>query len=254
MARRTLSVRRLPALAALLAATTAATTAGAEETRDSSYYQSYIYGVPADASEVWQVAYGGRLYDIWWVPLGKEPPERAHPSYRGRQAGNTAATWRCVTCHGWDYRGRGGVKGLDAMIGADPARVAAVVRGPDHGYTADMIADAPLQALALFVTRGQYDLAAHVDDRTRRIRGDVDRGRGLYQNACAICHDFDGRAWIYGEGEEQNTLAAIALSDPMQVLHKTLNGVPNADMPAMRAFDLQTVLDVLAYAQTLPAR
>ena len=31
-----------------------------------------------------------------------------------------------------------------------------------------------------------------------------------------------------------------------------MNGQTYADMPAMRAFDLQTALDVLSYAQTLP--
>jgi len=31
-----------------------------------------------------------------------------------------------------------------------------------------------------------------------------------------------------------------------------MNGQTYADMPAMRAFGLQTVLDVLAYAQSLP--
>ncbi len=35
-------------------------------------------------------------------------------------------------------------------------------------------------------------------------------------------------------------------------MHKILNGQPGADMPAMRALDMQISVDILAYLQTLP--
>jgi hypothetical protein len=53
--------------------------------------------------------------------------------------------------------------------------------------------------------------------------------------------------------DELTTLGAIASRDPWRGLHKVMNGQTYADMPAMRAFGLETVLDVLAYAQSLPS-
>jgi hypothetical protein len=60
-------------------------------------------------------------------------------------------------------------------------------------------------------------------------------------------------AWITGDDDELTTLGAIASRDPWRGLHKVMNGQTYADMPAMRAFGLETVLDVLAYAQSLPS-
>ncbi len=115
-----------------------------------------------------------------------------------------------------------------------------------------MISDRALAALSLFVSNGVVSMAPHVDPVTRRVRGNPERGRRIYQNVCAICHDFDGLAWITGEEEGLNSLAASTLANPWRALHKIMNGQTYADMPALRVFGLETVRDVLSYAQTLP--
>jgi thiosulfate dehydrogenase len=189
-------------------------------------------------------------------------PEGAHPAYpeRGRRSG--AETWRCVECHGWDYKGRDGryargphatgIKGVNAMAGAPVAEIAAILRDDTHRYTAKMIPNRALDALALFVSKGQIDTGQAIDPASGVVRGDAERGHAIFQNVCAICHDFDGMAWITGDADELTTLGAIAGRDPWRGLHKVMNGQTYADMPAMRAFGLETVLDVLAYAQSLP--
>jgi thiosulfate dehydrogenase len=115
-----------------------------------------------------------------------------------------------------------------------------------------MIPNRALDALALFVSKGQIDTGQAIDPASGVVRGDAERGHAIFQNVCAICHDFDGMAWITGDADELTTLGAIAGRDPWRGLHKVMNGQTYADMPAMRAFGLETVLDVLAYAQSLP--
>jgi mono/diheme cytochrome c family protein len=237
-----------------------------QDYRDQGFYQSYVFGAPDEPSEEWLLAYGGRLYDMWWAVLFADPPQKTHPAYpkSGQQSGT--ATWRCVECHGWDYRGKGGaygagphftgIKGIEGMAGKDPEAIAKVLRGALHGYTAELIPDNAMAALALFVSKGQVDTDQMIDRATGRVKGDAARGKKVFQNVCAICHDYDGMAWITGEEEDENlqTLGAIANANPWRGLHKVMNGQTYADMPAMRAFDQQVVLDILAYAQTLPQR
>ena len=243
-----------------------ATPALAQNYEDQGFYQSYVFGTPDDPTEDWQLAYGGRLYDMWWAVLFVDPPKETHPLYPEAGKSSGAATWRCVECHGWDYLGRdgaygagqhySGIKGINGMAGEAPSRIVEILRGSDHGYTADLIPDKAINALALFVSKGQTDSDVVIDRGTGRVRGNPERGKKVFQNVCAICHDYDGQAWITGdeEGEELQTLGAIANANPWRGLHKVMNGQTYADMPAMRAFDRQVVLDILAYAQTLPQR
>ena len=229
---------------------------------DKGFYQSYVFGVPDEPSEAWLLAYGGRLYDTWWAVLSQDPPEVDHPAYPAHGGRSSSDTWRCVECHGWDYKGRDGryaqgphatgIKGVGAMAGAAPIEIAKVLRDDTHRYTPEMIPDKALGALALFVSKGQTDADEAIDPATGAVRGDTARGRAIYQNVCAICHDYNGMAWITGDEDGLITLGAIASRDPWRGLHKVMNGQTYADMPAMRAFGLQTVLDVLAYAQSLP--
>ena len=217
------------------------------EVADRGYYQSYVYGRPDTPSRAWLLSYGGRLYDRWWAVLLRDPPEGSHPSYPqdGREDGQDS--WRCVTCHGWDYRGAG----LAQARGGDPKAVVARLRDDTHRFTPELIPERAATALALFVTEGQPPPGAAYDPATGRFDGDAERGRSIFQNVCAICHDFDGGAWIGGEEGVGDSLGEIARGLPARALHKVMNGQTYADMPAMRAFGLATAVDILTYVQTL---
>ncbi len=224
--------------------------------QDQFLRRSYVFGTPDDPTLTWQLAYGGRLYDNWWAVQGVSPPDVTHPSYpaTGPLDGGPA-TWRCVSCHGWDYRGAAGMPGIRALDGADIDDIAAIVRDDTHRYSAAMISGPALAKLALFIAAGQHDLTSFVDDvaaPTPKMSGDPIRGRQIFQNVCAICHNFVGDAEIMGEADDLRTLGAIASRNPAQALHKVRNGQPSADMLALRAFDMQAAIDVITYAQTLP--
>ena len=223
---------------------------------DQFLRRSYVFGTPDDPTLTWQLAYGGRLYDTCWAVLGVQPPDATHPSYprSGPMAGGPA-TWRCVSCHGWDYRGAVGMPGIRGFDGAGVEAIAAIVRDDTHRYPPAMIPDDALAKLALFVAAVQHDVTVFVDAATPgtpKVLGNPVRGRQIFQNVCAICHNFVGDEEIVGEADDLRTLGAITSRNPAQALHKVRNGQPSADMLALRAFDMQATIDVITYAQTLP--
>ena len=226
--------------------------------------QDFVFGVPIDPTEEWALAAGGRIYDTWWKALGTEEPKETHPADPATAAQKGAGTWRCKECHGWDYKGvagayaRGsratGIKGVDKMSGTDPAKIAALLRARPHGYTAAQIPDDALGRLALFISKGQHDTNAYIDSATKKAKGNIDNGRKLYQAVCAACHGFDGKLLNFGDDKNPEFVGTVAANNPWEALHKIRNGQPGVPMPAWRVFDIQQSVDVIAYAQTLPAK
>jgi thiosulfate dehydrogenase len=232
--------------------------------RGEVYHRDYVFGVPKDPTEEWALASGGRMYDTWWEAIEVKEPEGTHSAYPATSKQSGAGTWRCKECHGWDYMGAAGayatgsratgIKGIRESAGKDPAAIAALLRGKVHGFTKEMIADEPLQRLALFVSKGQHDANAVIDRPTKKVRGNVDNGRKLYQNICAACHGFDGKALNFGDEKTPEYVGTVGQSNPWEMLHKIRNGHPGVPMPAWRAFEMSMTADVAAYTQTLPVK
>lgn len=206
---------------------------------------------PAVAAEVLShIARGGRLYDDWHTELGVRERSLSHlpdPEVSGAAAEGRG---RCVSCHGWDYRGVPGVEGgtLTGVIGADPAAVAAVLTDATHGYGTYMD-EADLQDLALFVTRGQVAMDRWVNRASGRATGSPARGADVVQSICAGCHGVDGMAV-----SDMPPLGTFSRTEPWHAMHVMLNGHPNGSMPPLRALGPGALSDALATLQTLPDR
>lgn len=234
----------------------------------SSPMQDFVHGAPQQPSTAWTLAAGGRIYDTWWDALDRKKPSGTHPAYPkdGKRSG--ATTWRCVECHGWDYKGADGVAGNGQPMGdrytgitgirkaqrLQPADIVKLIRAAPHGYTADMITDGELLRLAAFVRSGQHDTDRYIDRVTRKVRGDAQRGAALFQTICAACHGLDGRALNWGTQQEPGFIGTEANKLPWEVLHKMRNSHPGAAMVNLRALTLKDAIDTLAYAQTLPEK
>jgi thiosulfate dehydrogenase len=225
----------------------------------------YVSGSPSTPSEAWMLASGGRLYDNWIEALDQFRPEGTHPAWpESNSKKKGATTWRCKSCHGWEYQGRDGhyrtgsyktgIKGIRDWAGRQPNLIARVLRSPPHGFTEEMIPPDAMERLALFVGKGQHDADAYIDRRTGAVKGDARRGGGIFQNVCASCHGFDGRALDWGDDDEPGYVGSEAKANPWEVLHKIRNGHPGAIMVALRAFPIQDAVDVLAFARTLPEK
>jgi thiosulfate dehydrogenase len=220
---------------------------------------------PSDArSQVWEIARGGQLYDDWAKVLGKELPKETHPAYpaSGKQKGG--GTWRCKECHGWDYKGadgayakgshQTGIKGLRAMVGADPKAILKIMTDNTHRYTEAMISRSEMEKLAVFVSLGQIDMDLHVDRVTRKSRGDAGRGAPVYQTICAVCHGFEGKNMNFGKPDDPEYVGTVARQNPWEFIHKARFGQPGIPMISLITLPDATIADLLALTQTLPEK
>jgi thiosulfate dehydrogenase len=214
---------------------------------------------------------GAILFDRWYAALGQLAPEGDMPIW-GRQSTNSRSgpdTWRCVECHGWDYKGSQGAYASGSHFTGFP-NISALVpnlseqeivdhlkgsKDPAHDFSSYMD-DASLGKLAIFLKFGLIDDDQFIDDVSLNvIGGDQEHGKTLYEQVCANCHGADGALIVFRtEGVDEN-LGSVASRDPWRFLHRTRFGVAGVDMPvgAKLGWSAEDGRDVLAYVQTLPA-
>ena len=236
--------------------------------RQHSPFISFVVGVAAtlilvgsvQAAEIESsIARGGKLYDKWYKVIGAEEPMVSHPLYPAdkKYADKPKDNNRCKECHGWDTRGKNGayasgkhasgIIGINAAANRPVAEIAAIITSASHGYGGKLnsrdVAD-----LALFVSKGQVDMDVYIDRASKSPKGDKERGSAYYNTVCANCHGDDGKL-----PKEMKPFGA-QMSNPWEVMHKILNGQPDEQMPALRAFDHQIIADIMAYMTTLPKK
>lgn len=258
------------ALSALFITVTAATAVTGKQINHVAAHEhpvelrDFVHGAPAVPTRAWILSAGGRLYDKWWAVLDEQKPSTVHPAYPVIGKRQNGDSWRCVECHGWDYLGRDGqsragdrytgIRGVNAARGWDPRLIAEMLRSHPHNYTPEMIPDRELSWLALFISQGQHDARLIIDARTGKARGNVSRGREVFQSVCASCHGYDGKAINFGSSEKPSYVGTEARNAPYEALHRIRNSQPGSPMAGLRAFPLHDAVAVLAYAQTLPAK
>ena len=218
---------------------------------------SFLKTLPSQNLAV-SIARGGRLYDNWQSETGAQGAGLSHPAYppKAFYAGDAPTTWRCKSCHGWDYLGNQGayatgrhltgIKGIHGMAGAPPDKIAAILRDATHRFDA-VLKERDIRDLANFVSLGQVDMATAIGHGTGVARGTGTRATAAYQTICAACHGIDGTRIITAI-----PLGRVARTNPWESLHKIMNGHPGEKMPALRELDRQLLIDILAHLQGLP--
>ncbi len=201
------------------------------------------------------IARGGRLYDKYFAENKTAKPETDHASYphKGGKYGKDVS-WRCKECHGWDYKGKDGayasgghatgIKGINGAAGKDPAAIVAILKDAKHGYTDKQLSAKDMEDLALFVSKGQIDMAKYVADK--KAKGNTAKGEVYFNTICAGCHGTDGK-----KIKDAPPLGSLADNAP-EMIHKIMNGQPAESMPALRALDPQIAVDIASYLVQLP--
>ncbi len=212
---------------------------------------------------------GATLYDKWYTVLNKPAPAGNSPIW-SRQTTNTRSgpdTWRCVECHGWDYKGKDGAYATgnhatgfpgvwDAVQTLSQADIVAVLKGskdPAHNY-APYMDDASLNQLAVFLKMALVDDNQYIDPVTLKIKGgNLGHGKTLFTQNCGICHAADGTKIAISFDGTTVSFGKISASDPWRFLHKTRFGTPGtqATIGYNLGWSAQDGRDVLLYAQTL---
>ena len=205
------------------------------------------------------IARGGMLYDKWYLVLDQGKPDTSHPAYPSdkKYADKPGSNWRCKECHGWDYHGKDGayasgkhatgIAGIQGMRGANPGKIISVLKDKTHGYAGKM-SEEDFQDLALFVSKGQFDMNKYIDRPSKMPMGNKARGEAYYNTICAKCHGKDGLS-----PKEMKPFGA-QMGNPWEVMHKILNGQPDSEMPALRALPYEVTADIMAYMTGLPAK
>ncbi len=212
----------------------------------------------AHATDEGSIVRGAKLYDKWYAVTKADKPKSTHPAW---PASNTkkkgATTWRCKSCHGWDYKGtkgayatgsyETGIKGIEGMKDAELSKIISVLKNNTHKLSGK-IADTDMQSLALFVSKGQIDMSKYINYETKiPTPGDAGRGKNYFNTMCAQCHGVKGDM-----PKDMDITLSKQLKNPWEVMHKILNGQPAEQMPALRTLDRQIVLDLMAHLATLP--
>jgi thiosulfate dehydrogenase len=185
-----------------------------------------------------------------------------------RQTTNTLSgpdTWRCVTCHGWDYQGKDGAyrsggnyTGFPGLLQSSQKLTKEQIidqlsgkRDPAHDYS-KLLAANELSDLADFIKGALVDDNQFINPQTLDvIGGDQANGEKFYKSGCASCHGDDGsKLKIRFEGLDAG-LGTLAALDPWRFLHKTRFGTPGTQMPlhATAGWTAKDGRDVLLYAQ-----
>ncbi|GAP14057.1 cytochrome C oxidase, cbb3-type, subunit III [Longilinea arvoryzae] len=211
---------------------------------------------------------GARLYDNWYALLETQPRAGDMPLWT-TQTTNTrsgAETWRCVTCHGWDYQGKDGAFGSGSNYTGFPgvyqtqvSDLSGAITGrldPQHDFS-PYLSGEDVDALVAFIKNGTIDDNQFIDLVSRKVlNGDLANGKAKYENTCVKCHGEDGAAMVFRMEGQNVTLGTLAVTDPWRFLHRTRFGTAAApDMPIGRSlgWSAQDGRDVLYYAQTFPS-
>jgi thiosulfate dehydrogenase len=210
---------------------------------------------------------GGRLYDKWWVEAEVDQPEGDQPLWATQDTNtrNGSGTWRCKEFHGWDYMGAEGAYSSGSHFTGFPGvfdsqqptaeELLAWLDGStnsEHDFRA--MGDSALESMVIFLSEGLVDVSPYIDETKAAVGADESAGETLYINACAACHGQDGRAINFGDMDDPTYVGTVADDNPWEFIHKVRAGQPGTGMPSSidSGWDMQDVVDVLGYAQTLP--
>ena len=228
------------------------------------HQKEYVYGTPANPSEAWVIASGMRLYDNWMNALDNEGPGTTHPSWPAsntKKEGNV--TWRCKSCHGWDFKGKDGKyasgsykTGIIGVMGAatmHPDDIHQIIMDDTHQYTHNMIPQEAMLRLSKALAIGLYDTSDFIND-DGSVKGDLRRGREIFQNTCASCHGYDGTSLDWGDEGDPAYVSTEANANPWEVIAKIRHGHPGVEMISLIAFPMSDIASILKYVQTLPQK
>ena len=184
------------------------------------------------------------------------------PAFNTAKSGNT--TWRCKSCHGWDYVGAAGAYGIPGndydtgiigivpVAGGQPTLTTpeeiynflhdGMVNNIPHGLGTLIADDAAFYALTKFVVMMREEAAQarapanFINLSTKLTVGSEANGAAMYAMAtdggCVTCHGEQGKLLDFADGDPATIpnqfVDTYARSNPWETLHKIRFGQPGS--------------------------
>jgi mono/diheme cytochrome c family protein len=209
---------------------------------------------------------GGRLYVAWDAVLRVELPYENHPLWHEEEPIDRNS-WRCVTCHDWDYRGRAISPTLEGAESVQYPSVFTMVAEPeenviawldgsnnrDHDFSA-FLSNHNMEDLSAFLITALVDSNLYIDSETGRVQGAALTGEVLYKMKCRECHGSDGARINFGTAKRPAFLGNLAQINPWRTAHTVRFGHIYTIVHPMENFgwSFYNEIDLLAYLQHLP--
>lgn len=200
---------------------------------------------------------GAQLYDAWYIYLALTPKEELHPLWEQEDMifSSNDVTWRCSTCHGWDYKGVDGMPGVIDVVGKSEEEILAWINGemnPRHDFAPYMNSEQKIDLVAFLRTQ-LVDIDLLVDSETGLSLGNIDAGTRFYYSNCSDCHGDDAQGTTYGANASTWSLIPVAVNTPDRFIHKVRFSSPTRDFhnAIESGYTIQDLADVLAFIQSL---
>lgn len=224
---------------------------------------------------------GAQLYDRWYAVVGAPAPtaDQALWATRADTSVTKSAedTWRCKTCHGWDYAGKDGaykvgsssytgfpgVLNAKALNATTPENIFCAIKvgtttsGAAHAFGEQLGDDAHAWNLTKFIVdaNGAINTSQYIAANKGIFNANLTSGSDAYKGSgCGTpgaCHGADGSL------NADDGMGALALDNPWEVLHKVRFGDADSN-GVMQAYESPTLLtiaqiaDIIAWAQGVP--
>ena len=207
---------------------------------------------------------GAYLYKEWDQMLRVNLYGNFNPiwSEYSKDKTNAPQTWRCVSCHGWNYLGtefdeqvKKSIPGLIQVKDMSQEEIQSWLDGsinPKHNFSKYFTVAAQKDLIA-FLQYGIIDYSPYIS-REVFDQSNVSRnGEDLYKQSCRNCHGSDGSLINIGPEDNPIYLGNVA-EEPWQVVHVLQFGHINVQNTSRVELDwsLQDVFDVVNYSSILP--
>lgn len=207
---------------------------------------------------------GAHLYESWDLRMGVNLLGNTNPMWKelGRKAELGPVTWRCSSCHGWNYLGSayneqdgGFVPGLLIVRNMEEEEIKLWLDGtknPDHNFS-QYLTVAAQKDLVTFLQQGLIDYTTYARQDIFDTPNISSNGENLYKESCRECHGPDGARINFGSAENPAFLGNIA-ENPWKVVHLIQFGHPQIGGTTARAYgwSLEDIFDVVKYSVILP--
>jgi len=207
---------------------------------------------------------GAYLYEAWDLRVRANLLGNTNPMWTeiGRKSEVGPVTWRCVSCHGWDYLGseaetEGGIA-VPGLIGArsmDQEELTKWLDGtmnPKHDFS-EYLPNAAKRDLLEFLQHGVMNFSSYIRSGVFKIGNISSNGETLYKESCRDCHGSDGSRINFGTADNPIFLGNIA-EEPWRVVHLIRFGhfhIGNTSSEEL-GWSFQDIIDVVIYTRALP--